>query len=205
MKSFLGILLLISATFAFPTRKESKLSYVASTHIFLVSVDGGINCAKVNCALPVCPVGTSPQTPKGECCPRCLPTPPPDCSAVLCLAVTCGSGERAVTPVGGCCPGCLPAPHSEPDCSGVICASPNCGFNQRIVTRKGECCPGCELIGPAPDCSAVICKFPTCNSDEKVVTPEGQCCPICEPLQTVCPDTCSPEFCGEQPEAICSK
>ena len=176
-----------------------------------VTLSPPINCKLALCAIPDCP---NPITPKGQCCPVCVP----DCSLVLCAAPDC---ENSFTPPGQCCPIC-------PDCSAVLCPRPLCA-NPKV--KPGDCCPTCEdsnckfegcvnffsnggvRWSPSPCficqcneelnqkiCAIIDCFFPTQEDcfGYPIITKPNECCPRCD--FGVPDDTCRvvPQIFGEQ-------
>jgi hypothetical protein len=161
-------------------------------------------CARVDCAYPVCPDGVPVVVPEGQCCPIC------SCELVDCAVPICPPGVGVVTLPGECCPVCERDPAAS--CSEVTCNTmPTCPDGYAPGSIAGACCPGCvrsdEPIVP-PVCTEALCPAPECAPGYRSEQLESECCPRCQPDPKYCQEDAdcmvatSSRSCCSCPEAI---
>jgi len=99
---------------------------------------GGIKdeCEGIFCTQVVCPDGSLPPIPEGECCGD-MTLCPDECADVFCPEVACPDGSMPPVPDGECCGDLDLCPDS---CANVLCAAVVCPDGSEPPVPEGECC-----------------------------------------------------------------
>ena len=105
-------------------------------------------CPSTACPALACADGFHSLVRDGDCCPTCVPNPPPICPD--CVLPTCAQGTRLAQVPGTCCPVCLPIA----DCTAILCPattvvsltnSSEAVCNPIFLSnREGACCKVCS-------------------------------------------------------------
>ncbi|XP_072037590.1 kielin/chordin-like protein [Amphiura filiformis] len=166
-------------------------------------MNGTNDCNTLQCGWPNCPLGATPVTKPGDCCPSCPGDDSGGCNAED--GTPKSTGESWFE---GPCTDCT-CTDGIKQCNEIVCDWPRCPGDAQPVTKPGDCCPSCpeELIttcaaedgttksngerwseGPCSDCTCsegikecllFPCSVQECPKGATPVTLPGECCPSC--------------------------